>query len=349
LRKQHQIFNHRKKEQTTMMKPVIFGLATLVSLLWAVDARAFKVSVLIDLDPNSAAQTVIVESIAADAKGRLYACDRVSGNVWRIDPKNPKLVVVGRVQEREIGGKKVRADVSGIVFNQVGDLYITAGGFKEVLRIRGRDLDADEPGIAQTFAIETEGANGIAFDRNNNLYVTGGRNGRIYRAGPEGGRAQVFAQIPPHTRVLPDGKTEQSITANGIVFDKSGTTLYITDTARGAIWKLAIGSGSDAGQPTLMTQSVLLEGADGPAFDYLGNLWVAASERNAVVLVQPDGKVYDVHKNDSKGPLEFPTQVVFVDATAYVSNFDTPRRDNLAADGKTSLDGIGASIIKIEQ
>ena len=123
----------------------------------------------------------------------------------------------------------------------------------------------------------------------------------------------------------------------------------IADTALGAIWKLATGADSKADQPALMTQSVLLEGADGPAFDPLGNLWVAANERNAVVLVQPDGKVFDVHKNDSKGPLEFPTSVVFVDATAYVSNFDTPRRDNLAADGKTSLDGIGASIIKIEQ
>jgi hypothetical protein len=45
---------------------------------------------------------------------------------------------------------------------------------------------------------------------------------------------------------------------------------------------------------------------------------------------------------------EFPTSVVFVDEVAYVDNFDTPRRDNLAADGKTSLDGIGASIVTIE-
>jgi sugar lactone lactonase YvrE len=278
----------------------------------------------------------------------LYACDRVSGNVWRIDPKNPKLVVVGKVQERDIGGKKVRANVSGIVFNQAGDLYLTAGGFNEVLRIRGRNLDVDEPGIAQTFAIETEGANGIAFDRNGNLYVSGGRNGRIYRTGPEGGRAEVVAQIAPHTRTLPDGKTEQALTANGMVFDKQGSTLYIADTARGALWKLAVGSDGKAGQPALMTQSALLEGADGPDFDPQGNLWVAANERNAVVLVQPDGRAFDVQKNGSKGPLEFPTSVVFVGATAYISNFDTPRRDNLAADGKTSIDGIGASIVKIE-
>jgi len=332
-----------------MTRAIVLAILFLTASMAANRADAAKVSVLIDLDPASAAQTVIVESLATDPKGMLYACDRVSGNVWRIDPRNPKLIVVGKVQEREIDGKKVLANVSGIVFNQAGDLYLTAGGFNEVLRIRGRNLDPKEPGVAQTFATETEGANGIAFDKNGYLYVTGGRSGRIYRTGPEGGQAQVFAQIPPHTRILPDGKTEQALTANGIVFDKQGTTLYIADTARGAIWKLAIGADGNASQPALMTQSVLLEGADGPAFDPQGNLWVVANERNAVVLVQPDGRVFDVQKNDSKGPLEFPTAVVFVEATAYVSNFDTARRDNLAADGKTSIDGIGASIIKIEQ
>ena len=330
-----------------MTRAIVLSILFLTASMAANRANAAKVSVLIDLDPASAAQTVIVESLATDPKGMLYACDRVSGNVWRIDPRNPKLIVVGKVQEREIDGKKVLANVSGIVFNQAGDLYLTAGGFNEVLRIRGRNLDPKEPGVAQTFATETEGANGIAFDKNNNLYVSGGRNGRIYRTGAEGGRAEIFSQIALHSRKLPDGKTEQAVTANGIVFDKQGTTLYITDTARGAIWKLSIANGR-AGQPALMSQSALLEGADGPAFDPQGNLWAAANERNAVVMVQPDGRVFDIQKNDSKGPLEFPTSVVFIDANAYVSNFDTPRRDNLAADGKTSIDGIGASIVKIE-
>jgi len=331
-----------------MMRIPVKAAFLLAVSLGTADVYAYKPSLLIDFDPSSAAQTVVVESIAVGPKDMLYACDRVSGNVWRIDPKNPRLVVVGRVPEREIAGKKVAANVSGIVFNAAGDLYLTAGGFSEVLRIRGRNLDSDEPAIAQTFATQTEGANGIAFDKGGNLYVSGGRNGRIYRTGPEGGKAQIFAQITPHTRVLPDRKSEQAITANGIVFDKQGTTLYIADTARGAIWKLALGSDGSAGQPSLFTQSALLEGADGPSFDPQGNLWVAANERNAVVLVQPDGRVFDIQKNDSTGPLEFPTAVVFIGATAYVSNFDTPRRDNLAADGKTSLDGIGAAIVKIE-
>src|SRR5712692_6367500 len=117
------------------MTRAMFGaILFLISLILSAAAPTAKVSILIDLDPTSAAQTVIVESIAADAKGMLYVCDRVTGNVWRIDPKNPKLVVVGRVPERAIDGKKVKADASGIVFNQEGDLFITSGPFREVLR-----------------------------------------------------------------------------------------------------------------------------------------------------------------------------------------------------------------------
>lgn len=328
---------------------VIIALS-MAYLFWFVttgNAQAAKVSILVDLDPTSAAQTVIVESIAADRDGRLYVCDRVTGNVLRVDPKNPKPIVVGRVEAREMEGKKVRADTSGLVFNRQGDLFITSGPFKEVVRIKGSDLNPEKPGVAQTFATGTEGANGIAFDRQGNLYVSGGRNGKIYRVGPTGGAVADWAQIELYTRTLPDGKTQQAIPANGLVFDAKGEVLYVADTARGAVWKVVVGVGGKAGKPTLMAQSPLLEGADGPDFDPSGNLWVAANERNAVVMVTPDGKVQDVAKNDSHGPLEFPTAVIFVGNTAYICNFDTPRRDNLAADGKTSLDGIGASIVQI--
>ncbi len=329
------------------MRLIALSIACMLWCATTLTAEAAKVSVLVDLDPNSVDQTVIVETVTADQQGRLYVCDRVTGNVIRIDPKDPKLVVVGRLVAREIEGKKVRADSSGLVFNQQGDLFLTSGAFREILRIKKADLNAEKPGVAETFATGTEGANGIAFDKNGMLYVSGGRNGKIYRIGLAGGAAEDWAQIELYTRTLPDGKTQQAIPANGHVFDAKGEVLYIADTARGAIWKVAVGADGKAGKPALVAQSALLEGADGPAFDPKGNLWVAANERNAVVMVTLDGKVEDIAKNDSKGPLEFPTSVVFVGNTAYVSNFDTPRRDNLAADGKTSLDGIGASIVQI--
>ena len=111
--------------------------------------------------PASADRTVIVESIAADKDGLLYLPDRVTGNILRVDPKSPKPVVVGRIEAREITGKKVNADGRGIDFNPQGDLFVAAAPFAEVVRVRASELNPAKPGVAQTFATGTAGANGI--------------------------------------------------------------------------------------------------------------------------------------------------------------------------------------------
>ena len=90
----------------------------------------------------------------------------------------------------------------------------------------------------------------------------------------------------------------------------------------------------------LLAESPLLEGADGLAFDRSGTLWVVPNELNAIVTVTPDGQVRQVAKNGSRGPLEFPSAIVFVGDRGYVSNFDTPRRDNMDANGLTARDGM---------
>jgi sugar lactone lactonase YvrE len=327
----------------------VMSIAVLALFLGAcatMQSRSQAVSILVDLDPASADRTVIVESITADKEGRLHLPDRVTGNILRVDTKVPKSVVVGRIEAREIKGKNVNADPSGIAFNPQGDLFIAVGPFSEVVRIKGAELNPAKPGAAQTFATGTAGANGIVFDRQGNLFVSGGASGIVYRVGPNGGAAQPAVQIEKHARTLPDGKTQQATVANGLEIDSKGV-LHVADTARGAIWRVTIGADGKGGKPTLLAQSPLLEGADGLAFDRTGKLWVAANERNAIVTVTPDGQVEEIAKNGSNGPLEFPAAIVFVGGTAYIANYDTPRRDNLDANGKSALDGIGASIVQI--
>ena len=304
------------------------------------------VSILIDLDPASTDRTVIVESITADRSGMLYLPDRVTGNILRVDPKSPKAVVVGRIEAREIQGKKVNAEPSGIAFNSQGDLFVAVGPFREVVRIRGAELDPMKPGLAQAFATGTAGANGIVFDRQGNLFVSGGASGIVYRAGPNGGAAEAAVQIDKYVRTLPDGKTQQQIVANGLEVDASGA-LLVADTARGAIWKVVMGADGKGGKPVLLAQSSLLEGADGLAFDRSGKLWITLNELNGIATLTPDGQVRQVAKNGSGGPFEFPSAIVFVGDRGYVSNLDIPRRDNMDANGVTARDGIGASIAQI--
>jgi sugar lactone lactonase YvrE len=329
------------------MKLVSMGLLA-VALSGCAGMQAGKpaVSVLVDLDPASADRTIIVESITADRDGMLYLPDRVSNNIFRVDPKSPKPVVVGSIASRTADGKTVAPMPGGIAFDGKGDVYVAAGPFGEVVRIARAGLNPSAPGVAQTFATGVPGANGIAFDKRGNLYVSGGASGIVYRVAPGGGAGQPFVQIEKNVRTLPDGKAQQPIVANGIEFDAMGA-LHIADTSRGAIWKVAMDADGKPSKPVLLAQNAALEGADGMAFDPSGNLWVAVNELNAMVSVSPAGVVTTVARNGAKGPLEFPSAVVFVGKLAYVSNFDVPRRDNMDANGTTAKDGMGASIALI--
>ncbi len=179
-----------------------------------------------------------------------------------------------------------------------------------------------------------------------NLFVSGAASGIVYRIGPNGGVAEAAVQIDKYVRTLPDGKFQQQTVANGVAFD-ANNVLYVADSARGAIWKVVIGPDGKGGKPVLLAQSPLLEGADGLAFDRTGTLWVVANELNAIVTVKSSGQVQQIARNGSQGPLEFPSAIVFVGDRGYVSNYDTPRRDNLDANGLTARDGIGASIVLI--
>ena len=321
----------------------VFALAGCANLV----STSSTPSILVDLDPASVERTVIVESIAANSAGLLHVADRVSGNVMRIDPKNPRPVVVGSLGARSVNGQTTKPNPSGMAFNAQGDLLIVASAFGDVVRLRAAELDPTRPGVAQTFATGAPGANGIDFDRQGRLYISGGASGNIFRVGPNGGAVEAVATIERFTRTLPDGRTQQSIVANGLAFDTAGV-LHVADSARGAVWRIAFDGEGRAQRPVLWVQNPALEGADGLAFDARGQLWVAVNELNALVRVSPAGELTEVARNGTAGPLEFPAALVFVGDTGYIANFDTPRRVNLDPGSTTTArEGIGASIARV--
>jgi sugar lactone lactonase YvrE len=175
-----------------------------------------------------------------------------------------------------------------------------------------------------------------------------------------GRQARTF---PPGTLTVPASATPttpaggQDLVANGVLFDREGN-LIVADTARGALWKIRFDSrgnvtsrmGCDASftPNTLCLDNILvahplLEGTDGIALDRAGNIWNAANERNAIVVVTRERGVTEIFRTplnasglrnsadsavDNDHILEFPTSPFLSGRRLCVAQSDGNRRDN---------------------
>jgi sugar lactone lactonase YvrE len=318
-----------------------------------------------------------IEGLTADAKGNLYTAGRNAAGacpVSRVPAGGGAAVVVGTIP--------APCGPTGLTFDAHGRLYVASSGQVVVLT-----PDAASPPAATVFAAGVPGANGVAFDRAGNLWVSDGGTGqgRVWRVGPDGVPAEMFRvqpmvndvnlvngvggvgrdprSLPPGTvTITPDGRAaadtagSQHIVANGLAFTPDGSVLYVADTARGAIWAVRLDRTGAVRSPTgcdatftadtlcltdVFVAHPLLEGADGIALDVVGNIWVAANERNAVVVVTRGGRVLEFFRNApdpatrlrNTGPMEFPTSPYLAGRRLCVTQSDGSRRDNAPSTG----------------
>ncbi len=312
-----------------------------------------------------------IEGLTADRQGNLYTAARGGGSpcpVTRVPATGGAAVVVGSLP--------APCGPAGLAFDGAGRLFVADGE-----RILALTPDAANPPTATVFASGIAGANGVAFDPTGDLWVSDGGTGqgRVWRIGPDGVPAEVFRvqpmanevnlvdgvggvgrdarTLPPGTvTITPTSRTaantagSQALVANGLAFADDGT-LFVADTARGAIWKVELdrrgGLRSPVGCDTTFTANTLcldnvfvahpfLEGADGIALDRDNNIWVAANERNALVVVTAGGRAVEFFRNApdqatrlrNQGPLEFPASPFLVGRTLCVTSSDGTRRDN---------------------
>ena len=203
-----------------------------------------------------------IEGLTGDDQGHLYTTGRGANPcpVWRISFASPSRVVVGNVP--------APCAPSGLTFGPEGDLYITNNN-DTIYRLTP---NADIPPTATPYATGVPGNNGLAFDRDGNLWTGDGTTGqgRVWKIPPHTGsvaatevfRVQPMANevnlnaagvggvgrdarsLPPGTiTVTPISRNAQNtagsqpLVANGIAFNHDGDML-IADTARGAIWRV---------------------------------------------------------------------------------------------------------------
>jgi sugar lactone lactonase YvrE len=315
--------------------------------------------------------TLPIEGLTGDENGNLYVAARGGGAacpVWRI-------AADGSVNQTPtlVGTVAPPCGPSGLTFDAAGRLYVTgAGAAGDAIAVL--TPNAASPPVATIFATGTPGANGLAFDRAGNLYASdGGRaEGRVFRVGPQGGAATELFRVPRMTNTVGVGRQNasqppvpaapQDIVANGLAFTSDGS-LLVADTARGALWRVDFDAGGNVVSPmgcdttftadtlcfeNVFVQHPFLDGADGIALDRAGNVWVDANERNAVVVVDRQGRVSEVFRNPvgagnlrNQGPLEFPTSPFLSDRTLCTTSSDGNRRDNSPNSGGETGPGSG--------
>ncbi|MFB9326276.1 SMP-30/gluconolactonase/LRE family protein [Paenibacillus aurantiacus] len=321
----------RKKVMAALAATMIAGAVAAPAMVAAEgNHRAAEASIAVDLDPASASG-MRIEGLTGDKQGRLYTIDMDSRRLFRFTPGTGQLETLTILPR----------PATGMAFDGQGNLYMASGGGNGVggviLRVPADALANGpfESGRVATFAQDVDGANGLAFDRKGNLYVSGGATGNIYVITPQGQRTVWASGIAAE-------RPEQPITVNGLAFGRDGR-LYIANTSSGEINRVRIKKDGTFGDVERFAKDPLLYGADGIAFGPDGDLYAAANERNAIVIISRSGKVKELAANDNQGPLEFPASLHFVGDTLYISNFDVARGAN-----SPNEPGIGASIAKIE-
>jgi len=261
------------------------------------------------------------EGIAINRTGAIFVSVSPLGDLWRIPPGSddpqPFGHVDGIVPGRDFGLLGLAVDVFGNVYGAVQSADPAANGVWRFDRLTG-----DATRLPGTASIQLP--NGLAFDKQANLYVTDSRTGAIWRI-PWGGSAAIWVQ---DTALTGNGSLGLNIGANGIAVQRGVFT--VTNTERSTILQIP----KVAGQPgsiSLLTALPAGDNPDGVAMDVFGDAFVAMNLANAIGKVTPSGSMSVVASGD---PLDFPSSLVFGTAggqrtTIYGVNFSISELFNL--------------------
>jgi sugar lactone lactonase YvrE len=227
-----------------------------------------------------------IKGLTSDV-GNLYVPGRTPGPglpcpVWRVNIARPSLVLVGNVPAPSASGQ---CSPNDLAFDRFGKLYVS-----QTDSIYSFFPNSSSPPTGTLFASGVPGTNGVAFDRDGNLWTGDGTTGqgRVWKINPTGFVTEMFRVQPMSNevnlvegvggvgrdvRTLPPGTItvtatsrnaentlgSQPLVANGMQFTSRGD-LLIADTARGALWSVEVRNGqvlSRTGCDTTFTADTL--------------------------------------------------------------------------------------------
>lgn len=222
---------------------------------------------------------------------------------------------------------------------------------------RGQIFRIDPDGTSIEAVASTDGfALGVAFDRNDDLYVCDLKHAAVFRVDTRSGNVDRFSdgrpggtmRIPNFPAFDPAGRLYVSdshvfdrpgpgifrierdgtaslwcdrelVFANGLALDAEGNHLYVVETFANRVSRIPILDDGSSGEPEVVV-TVPEVWPDGLAFDVEGNLYVGCYEPSQVLRVDPRGVVEVVFRERSAHLLAHPTNIAFRGTTMFTAN-----------------------------
>ena len=248
------------------------------------------------------------EGIAIDKTGNIYVslglpgfAGGTSGEIWKINSDGTESVLVEFNVPPAAG---LAVDAPGNVYyahptnaddSTTGVYRLTSDGGTERL-----------PGTENMVL-----PNGLAFDKQGNLYASDSILGSIWRI-PRGGSADAESWLHQHEWLV--GCPEDPFGANGVAYWKGN--LYVANTANGLLVRIPILTDGSAGNPELIAGDPNcdpdeLYGMDGIALDVDGNIYALLVLQNKLVRIDPTDGTFTVLLTGEDDGLFNPASIAF--------------------------------------
>ncbi|MEZ4451843.1 MAG: SMP-30/gluconolactonase/LRE family protein [Nannocystaceae bacterium] len=270
-----------------------------------------------DFDPTLGE---LPESITTDQHGNLYLTMR--NTVQKLTPSGVRSTYATLPVPPGVLA-------AGLKFNEDGELFVATGSLSPVPPAAYVWRVAGDGEVSVHAALDPEGfPNDLAFDDEDNLYVTDPLLGQIWKLDPDG-EPSVWIDHPAL-----DGDEDEPFLGlshfgvDGIAFDKHHKRLYVGNLDYGTILRIKVQEDGSAGPLEFWVDDFEhLAGADGIAFDAFGNLFVAVNGQDRLVAIDPWRNVYVLAEG---GLLDAPSGLCFgvtpwTRHNLYVTNFAITR------------------------
>jgi sugar lactone lactonase YvrE len=202
-----------------------------------------------------------------------------------------------------------------------------ADGFENPSSTDGRVIALDlRTGSVTTLADGFTFPNGIAEDLRGNYYIADSLQGSITRIAADGSNRTLWSSSP---LLLAGAGTFPPLGANGVAFDLFFRNMYVSNTGNDQIIRIPLLPDGTAGTAEVFADGATIDanehttgalsGADGIAFDIVGNLYVMANQANDIQVLSPSARLV-AHYSSSSLILDNPASLVFVGNQLFFTN-----------------------------